>query len=418
MLAFSIMILFVISSFTLESSIQELRGWSLEELEKLKTAVQDADRLIKNDFNGFSGSGYFGNETRFFLIYPFSLVHSDFKEAWGRSSCYPRLEFDEDRASYFSDGVDIGTGNASTDIEARNGVAYLTADSTSSTAMDFFIVNANDASSLRIMSSLNTGPGINAIEIAGPYAFAAQASSVSQLQIIDMHDRTAPQLISQLRLPLPTPTTTAPFAVSVFYSKGFIYLGTAKWSGPELAVIDVSNINNPSVVGTFETNTVINDIYVRGDKAYLATADEQQMMILDVSDKSNPLLEDSFSSSGWQTQTGKTLEYFEGILGFGRTVGGFNVTANHEVFTFSSTTQSYASKDIPGGVYGLLVRSQHVFLLTHFPDHEFQVWDPVFSKLIFDMPLDADPARMSCAGSILYFATGDSRGISLLKLYE
>ncbi|MDQ5893666.1 MAG: hypothetical protein QG640_678 [Patescibacteria group bacterium] len=417
-MAFSLLILFTLAAFTLQSSMWKLKEWSLEELESLKISVLGADEFAKGGFQNLLGFGSFGNNTKLFTINPFVLAHSDYEAAWGRSGCYPRLKLDEENIEYFSEGINIGVANTSTDIEGRNGIAYLSADSSSSSAHDFFIIDTKDQSDFKIISSLNTGPGINALEIAGPYAFVAQASSVNQLQIIDIHNRMTPQLISQLRLTLPTPTTTAPVATSIFYSKGFIYLGSAKWGGPEFTIIDVSNINDPFIVGTFETNTVINDIYVQDNKAYLATADEDQLRVLDMEDKRAPVLLSEFSSSGWQTQTGKVLDFFEGTLGFGRTVGGFNVTTNHETFLFSSSSESYASKDIPGGVYGILIQPEYTILLTHALGHELQVWSSGFSKLIFDVPLGTNPVRMSCDGFALYFATGDSKGVSLLKLYE
>lgn len=419
MLAFSLMILFTLSTFALASSMQELKTWSLKELEMLKESVQIADSIIANDFQDISmfENSKYGNDTEHISIDPFVLTYSDYDEAWGRNSCYSRFEFDEDTVSYFDEGVDIGIGNSSTDIEARNGIAYLVADSTSSSQKDFFIIDARDPSNPSLVSSLNTGPGLSAIEVAGPYVFVAQASSVNQLQIIDIRDRRSPQLISQLKLPLPTPTTTASFASSIFYSKGYIYLGTQKWNGAEFSVIDVSNPYDPVVVGMFETNTVVNDIYIRKDRAYLAAADEKQLRVLDISIKNDPLLMSSFSPSGWQTQAGRTLEYFEDRLGFGRTVGGFNVQTNHEAFLFQDNIQQ-ASKDIPGGVYGMLVRPESVFLLTHSTDQELQVWNPDLSERIHDMPLGSSPAKMSCDRSNLFFATGDSRGISILQLHE
>lgn len=412
MLAFSLMIFFTISTFTLTSSVQELKVWSLKELEKLKIAVRSAD-----EFEGSTEFEYYGNDTKQFLIDPFVLNYSDYAEAWGRNSCYPRLKFDVDKAIYFPVGVNIGSGNTSTDIEARNGIVYLTADSTSSSQKDFFIIDTNEPTSPNIISSINTGPGLSALEVAGPYIFAAQASSVNQLQVVDIYNRNSPQLISQLKLPLPTPTTTAPFATSIFYSRGYVYLGTEKWNGPEFAIIDVSNVYDPQVVGTFEANTLVSDIYVRDSAAYLATADSMQMRLLDISQPTDPFLISSFSPTGWQTQTGKSLEYFEGQLGFGRTVGGFNVPANHEAFVFHEDDLQ-ASKDVPGGVYGMLIRPENIFLLTHKEGEEFQIWDRLLTEKIQNIPLEVKPPKMSCDGSSIFFATGDAGGLTQLKLNE
>lgn len=422
MLAFSLMTIFTITTFTFNASMQELHSWSLNALDNLKKNIEDIDVLVNSGFTNIDNIhvSLFGNDTKIFSSGSISLAHSDYKNAWGRDSCYPDIVLSESNPVYFSEGIDIGVSNISSDIEVRNGVVYLTADSALSSEHDLFIIDARDLLDLKIISSINTGPGISSIEVAGPYIFLAQSSTVNQLQIIDISDRENPYLISQIKLPLPTATTTAPFAVSVFYSKGYVYLGTTKWNGPEFSIIDVSDTYNPVVIGTFETNTLINDIYVRDDMAYIATSDNEQMQVLDISNKSNPVLVYSFSPTGWQTQAGKTLSYFEGNLGLGRTVGGFNVTTNHEAFIFSTEpdTEISFSKDVPGGVYGMLMRNKMIFLLTHFDSEEFQIFNEELTEKMYTLDLDAKPPRMTCDKSDIYFATGNSKGLSILKLYE
>ncbi len=393
LLAFSLFTLFAISTFSLESSMAKLKIWSLKELD-IMSATQFTDPSA-----------------------------SDYMEEWGRNSCGSRFDFDPNRYSYFNQGINIGSGNISTDIEVRNGMVYLTADSTISSDPDLFIIDAGTVLNPALISSLNTGPGVSALEIAGPYIFMAQASSVRQLQIVDIHNRASPQLISQLKLSLPTPTTTAPFARSIFYLKGFIYLGTEKWNGAEFAIIDVSNIYDPMVVGVFETGTLVNDIYVKGNRAYLATADALQLRVLDISNKSNPVLIASFSPPGWQKQEGKVLDFFEGRLGLGRTVGGFNVLTNYEAFVFSTSTVDNAnfivggffSKDIPSGVYGILIREYNIYVISHSGGHEFQVWDSAFATKVAEIPLGINAEKMACDSRDFYFATGNARGFSVLK---
>jgi len=408
MLSFSLFILFTISTFTLYFSIQELKIWSIKELYKMEDLVKKMDKridLVRTKY---------GNDTYILSNDLFSISESDYVNAWGRNSCNPRFVFDVDKVKYYSNGIDLGILNYSTDIEVRNDIVYLVADSSVHSKNDFYIIDAKDDMNLKVISSLNTGPGVSAIEVAGPYAFLAQASTINQLQIIDIHDRSNPKLVSQLKLPLPTATSSAPFASSIFYSNKHIYLGTEKWNGAEFSIISVSDVYNPTVVGTFETNTLVNDIYVRDQKVYLATSDEKQMRILDISNMSNPILTDSFSPSGWQTQEGKVIDYFEGNIGFGRTVGGFNVVNNHESFIFSSTTL-ISSKDIPTGVYGINIHQSSVSILTHDIGHEFQVFDSNLKKKTFDLPLNSRPVKMACDGESIFFATGDSNGLSFIR---
>ncbi len=407
LLAFSIFVIFTTTIFSLKFSMQRLKIWSINELDKMKTLVSDFDS------NSYASSTAYGNNTIVYSNELFRISKSNYVDAWGRDTCYQRLVLDNSKITEYSFGLNIGSGNYSTDLEARNGMVYMTSDSSGASAHDFYVIdNTNPQSPIKI-SSINTGPGIEAIDVAGPYAFIAQRSTANQLQIIDIHSRSEPRLVSQLKLNLPTPTTTPPFATSIFYYRGYVYLGTTKWNGAEFSVIDVSDVKFPKVVGEFETGTQINDIYVDQETAYLATSDEMQMRILDVSEKSKPVLKDIFTSSGWQTQEGKVIDSFEGKLSLGRTVGGFNNVNNHELFIFGTTT---ISKDIPGGVYSVLKRPSNIFILTRSHGKELQVYDTNIQSKIFEYGLGSSPVRMTCDGSGLYFATGDSAGFKFIDL--
>jgi hypothetical protein len=381
-----------------------LKTWSINQLEKMERLVKEADsgtNLVKSRL---------GNDSYIYSNEIFSFTQSDYTKSFGRSSCDPRLTF-KGKVTKYLNGIDIGLGNYSTDIEVRNDVVYLSADSSTASMHDLYIVNNTDPNNPSIMSSINTGPGISAIEVVGPYVFAAQASTVNQLQVVDIRDRSNPKLISQLKLPLPTPTTTAPIATSITYSDGYIYLGSTKWSGREFNVIDVSNITSPTVVGSFETNTLINDIYVEEEMAYIASSDEKQMRVVDTTDMS---LVNSYSPSGWQTQEGKIIDIFEENITLGRTVGGFNVLNNHELFLYGTTTSM--SKDIPGGVYGVIKRVNDIFILTQSYDREFQILDPNILVKKYETSLESSPVKMACDMNNIYFATGNSRGMVMIEI--
>ena len=109
MLAFSLMTIFTISTFTLMSSVGELKVWSLNELERLESE-------------------------------PSIITYSDYILDFGRNSCSVKIDFDEDKINYFPEGSSIGVSNKSSDIEVRNGIIYLTADATSLSPQDFFII--------------------------------------------------------------------------------------------------------------------------------------------------------------------------------------------------------------------------------------------------------------------------------------
>ncbi|MDP3962487.1 MAG: hypothetical protein Q8Q03_01300 [bacterium] len=384
MIAFSIMTLFLSSAVMLSATMQSLRMQAVKELENLER-------------------------------FTFAPVLSDYANAWGRDSCSASFFFNPKKTFLHSSGLNISS-NPSTDLEVRNGIAYFTADSPVGSSPDFYIADMRDPESPFIISSINTGPGLSALEVAGRFIYAANSGTTNQLQIIDIADRHDPVLLSTLKLPLPHASSTAPAATAIFYSRGLVYLGTKKWEGNEFSIIDVSNPASPKYLGGFETGTLINDIYARDGYAYLAASDIAQMRILDVRDPSNITQLDSFSPSGWETQEGKVFSYFEGSLSLGRTPGGFNNSNNHEVFIFSSSSPHVMeySRDIPGGVYGIVIRPPHAYLATRSTGREFQIWDNSLENLVFEKSLGFSPRALSCDRNNLYFATGDGKGVSAL----
>ncbi|MEK7095310.1 MAG: hypothetical protein AAB917_01480 [Patescibacteria group bacterium] len=409
MIAFSLMTLFIISTIALKATMQELHLFSIKRLENLKSAVSGL---------ASSSQGLYGNDTKETKIGPLTILSSDYDNAWGRDSCKARFPFGSDKIKLYFHGIDLGLGNLSTHVEARHGFVYLTADSAVGSASDFYIIDARSPTSSQIISSLDTGPGLSSLEVAGTYVYATNTGRTNQLQVIDISNRSSPVIIAKLKLPLPNASSTAPAASTIFYHQGFVYLGTQKWEGNEFSVIDVSNPFAPQYVGGFETNTLVNDIYVRDGLAYLATADEGQMRILDVHNPSSIIQLEYFSPSGWETQEGKIISYFEGKFGLGRTTGGFNVVSNHEIFSFSSTSPLVIemSYDLLGGIYGMVIRPEMFFLGTRLFGREFQVWKQDFSEKLFEFPLGFFPRGLSCDGTSFYFATGDSTGVAVLTL--
>jgi hypothetical protein len=300
-----------------------------------------------------------------------------------------------------------------TDLEIRNNTAYISADSSTASDPDLLIVDIHDPIKPKIISKINTGPGLTALVLAGKRIYAAAPSTVGQLHIIRLDSLSNLILENKYKLPLPYATATPALGSSIFYGAGKIFLGTEKWTGQELNIIDVSNPLLPLKIGAFEIGSKINDIYVNGNIAYIADSDQDQLRIIDAHEPSSPILISKFSPSGWQRQEGKSLLYFENKLNFGRTSGGFNFTSDHELFywkdvvsaTTSPSLDYPVSVDIPGGVYGMIRDKKHIFLATRQVDKEFQIFDSDFSTsstpfLTYSLPVA--PQTMTCDGDHIY----------------
>jgi hypothetical protein len=302
-----------------------------------------------------------------------------------------------------------------TDIEVRNGIAYISADSTKSTDPDIFIIDIQDKNQPEILSSLNTGPGLSAVAVAGKRIYASSASTAYQLHTIYMNNLNSLSLENKFALALPFATATRSFGSSIFYRNGFIYLGTEKWDGDEFSIIDVHDPMTPSKIGSFEIGSKINDIFVTDQYVYLADSDELQFRILDIENATNPILHNSFSQSGFNRQEGKIVSNFENDIVFGRTSGGFDIVKDHELYSFASTSSTtlaqFTSLNIPGGLYGSISDRNFHYLATREIDKEFQILrkadlsknlfeNSTSTKNIFSLPVA--PETMTCDGDNLY----------------
>jgi hypothetical protein len=326
--------------------------------------------------------------------------------------------------------LNFGTGAVGTNLVAHNGFVYETTVPASKTLPDFFVIDDQNFSAPKIISSLVTGPGLAAVAVSGYYAYVANESTVSQLKVIDIHDRTHPVMIAQLRLPLPNSSTTAPAASSIFYDNGLIYLGTQKWSGNEMNIINVSNPSAPSYLNGFETDSLVNSVYENGGYAYLAMPSTNVQM--DVLDVRNPLSISDLSHvapSGSAVLEGKVFSYdsgasFEtenatGTLYFARSGGGFNNTSQYEIFSYNLAHDPYAQNplyfhDIPGGVYGAVFAGGYVFLATGDINAGFQIWKSDFSKEVYFATLPSNPISLSCDHNRLYAAFSNPAGFALI----
>lgn len=206
--------------------------------------------------------------------------------------------------------IDLGPGNSATDLDVVNKIVYLSAEASAQTKPDFFIIDATNGQNPFIVSSLNTGKGLNAVDVSGNYAYVANQNNDAQLQIINVSDRANPIVISSFKLPGVSGSEI--YGQSLFYKDSKVYIGIKKAVGPEFHVIDVSDPANPASLGSFEINDNINDIYVLNQRAYLATdLDGAGLIVLDIANPSAiALLGQSYLSdtkSVFVSQPSKTL---------------------------------------------------------------------------------------------------------------
>lgn len=425
MIAFLFFTLTIVSIFSLHRITLGLNTLTINSLESIPDNIKEINNFNQN-FDFKSSSKYldtlYGNFSKLYKVGMFTILKSDYESVDGRDNCNPRFNFDPKNIVIHDSGFNIGEYNMSTDIEVRNSYVYMTADSSVQNNPDLYILDANDSDDVHIISSLNTGRGLLALELANHYIYSLNSGTTNTLQIIDIADRSNPILITKYKIPTPNASTSAPIASSIFYKDKKVYIGTEKWSGPELNIIDVSNPYTPVYIKGYETNTQIEDIYVIDNLVYIATPDTKQFRVLDISDIQNINELSYISPSGYQTQQGKVINIFENNIILGRTVGGFNVIQNHELFSYDKTKSNLNdissfdfSRDVPGGIYSILQRYPYIYLATGSLGHEFQVWTKDMNNKVFEMSLGFFPRLFVCDLNNLYFVTHNSRSLYIIK---
>ncbi|MBS3768373.1 MAG: hypothetical protein KGY75_09690 [Candidatus Cloacimonetes bacterium] len=121
---------------------------------------------------------------------------------------------------------------------------------------------------LNLTGNINTAGYSKEVCVLSPHSYeryAMIADYYNGLEIVDCINPSQPVEISNV--PLPDRT------ISVFTSEKFANMAYAIHRNGELTIIDILDINNPTIIDTCHTGGVHNDIEVSGNYAYVADGD-------------------------------------------------------------------------------------------------------------------------------------------------
>jgi hypothetical protein len=359
--------------------------------------------------------------------------------------------------------VDPSSGFPVTDIQVHDNKLYVTISNNNGNNGDksFIIFDVSEPSQYPQLplGMVDNNPakkyGLNAVAVSNNYAYVANAytptnfasctsingvnPSCAQFQVIDINNPSNP--LVKYSLKLPNVSGGQAKGKSIFYKDGYVYLGltsTGPGNGPEFHVIDVHNPLAPVAVGSWpdaehDINNVINDIYVRGNYAYLAhprdSVFNEQMTILDISNPSNPQRVGGFYYSDSIGGNGKSLAMVGNTLFLGRTASNINNSADNipEFFALNNSNPT-SIQSVPLGtkaldtaisINGLIVRDYLAFFITN---TEFQIWNIGDLNNIYkwETPSLSLPGStvitMDCEGNYIFVGSLDTNNQGFVSL--
>ena len=313
--------------------------------------------------------------------------------------------------------VDVGSGNPATDVDAMSGKVYVTTNGSTASMPDLFIIDSNDLGHPSIIKSLNTGPGLNALQVAGDYAFAANSSINGQLQIIKITDPNNPTVMLNVKF---ADAASGGVGSSIFYSNGKVYIGTPKNDGPEFYVYNVQNPLAPIFLGEFEVGSGVNKIYVYGNYAYVATGDINRLRILNISNPAHITEDGDFSDVGGTAQSGESVAMLGGTAVFGR-AGGLPSAGIPELYLLDVTNPlsiaKSAAADVNMSVNDIFLRGGLAFLATNKSGGQFEVYNYAGGQLNFlsSAALPSDAVALDCDGQNFFVAQNGSQILQIIS---
>ncbi len=152
----------------------------------------------------------------------------------------------------------------SADVLNRNGkrIAFVGGTSSQAADPDICIYDVTLADTPKLLSSINTGAGIFALDGAGDYVYAVQNVSSLQFQVVDVTDPTHPFVVASRSLP--GVSGSFPQGRSIFVFRNRAYVGTYETAGAEFHVFDITDPRNPRALGNRAVNHSLRQILVRG----------------------------------------------------------------------------------------------------------------------------------------------------------
>lgn len=271
--------------------------------------------------------------------------------------------------------INLGPGSTPTGLVVRNGIVYMSSIASSGAKSDFFVIDATDGMYPFIAGELETGPGLNDVAIANGFAFLANMDSTNHLLIANISNPVAPYLIKSYRL-----TGNTEQALTVAATGTAVIMGTASNSGSEIYVVNVENPTSPAILAEFEVGANVNNMFIKGDKVYIATShDNQEVIILDIANPGNPAIIATINLPSTNDAIGIFVNYQDNRLYAARKTSAVANSPEAVIYSVKdpANPQFLGSLEFGNDIYSAYGADNLMFIATSYSSQEFQLFNAV-----------------------------------------
>lgn len=322
------------------------------------------------------------------------------QQSFGQKSCRG-LNVESLQSANMTSIIELDNQNSATAAIVRGLTIFLTSNSSSTTDPDFYVISIEDRRAPKIVSSMNTGPGLSSIAVAGYVAYVSNTSINSQAQAIDISNPLNPILKWSFKVPGSQGTSTSLGRVIATDGKR-VFLGTAKNASQELYSLDPMT---GQLLSSFEISGGVNGLYLNGSTLYVASPVDPELMVLDVSERESMRLIGQYDAVGG-SGNGKSIERATDSLLLGRTLGG-NELISLDIASSSNIRKNSDAK-IGSTVDSMIAAKNVLYTLTAHAQKELQIWKTTDGKLSVEQTIDL-PSRgvgIGCSDGFLYTILG------------
>ncbi len=253
--------------------------------------------------------------------------------------------------------------------EGSDTIAYINRDWEGGELRLYSYDVSTPASPVELDYFSNAWHAIGGFAVSGNYAYLATANDSKELTVVDVSD---PSVMSEAGS---YDADSGSDANDFYVSGNRAYLVTDRNPGgsdPEFYILDITDPTNPVLAAAnsdYDLNQNINSVWVSGNYAYLATADNsKEFLVLDISDENNIIEADSYDTSG--NNDGRDI-FVSGGYAYMTTGNGDNLYV-FDVSNPSSVSLSgiYSAGDDTAGVF---VEGDYAFMASYEGQKEFQI---------------------------------------------